>query len=74
MPAFEEFYTKYPGTEVFVENLDNVLKARPQVPQYPRISSALGQALIAAIQGQASSQDALDQAADQANGFLAVPS
>jgi len=74
MPAFDEFYTKYPGTEVFVQNLDNVLQARPQVPQYPRISSALGQALIAAIQGQESSQDALNKAADQANGFLAVPS
>jgi multiple sugar transport system substrate-binding protein len=74
MPEFQEFFTKYPGTEVFVQNLDNVLKARPQVPQYPRISSALGQALIAAIQGQESSQDALDQAAEQANGFLAVPS
>ena len=74
MPAFKEFYTKYPGTEVFVKNLDNVLQARPQVPQYPRISSALGQALIAAIQGQASSQDALNQAAQQSDGFLAVPS
>lgn len=74
MPEFDEFFTKYPGTEVFVQNLDNVLKARPQVPQYPRISSALGQALIAAIQGQESSQDALNQAAEQANGFLAVPS
>ena len=74
MPAFDEFYTKYPGTEVFVENLDNVLKARPQVPQYPRISSALGQALIAAIQGQASRRTRSNQAAEQANGFLAVPS
>ena len=74
MPAFDEFYTKYPGTKVFVQNLDNVLQARPQVPQYPRISSAMGQALIAAIQGQESSQDALNKAAEQADGFLAVPS
>jgi multiple sugar transport system substrate-binding protein len=73
MPAFQEFYTKYPGTQVFVENLQNVLKARPQIPQYPRASTALGQALVAALQGQASPQDALNQAADQANGFLAVP-
>lgn len=73
MPAFDEFYTKYPGTEVFVANLKNVLKARPQIPQYPRISSALGQALVAAIQGKMSPQNALDQAAEQANGFLAVP-
>jgi multiple sugar transport system substrate-binding protein len=73
MSAFDDFYTKYPGTEVFVKNLDNVIKARPQIPQYPRISSALGQALVPAIQGQKTAQDALDEAADAGNGFLAVP-
>ncbi|MFB3738591.1 MAG: ABC transporter substrate-binding protein [Candidatus Velamenicoccus archaeovorus] len=73
MEQFQEFFTKYPGTEVFVDNLQNVLKARPQIPQYPRISSALGQALVAAIQGKQSPQDALNQAAEQGNGFLAVP-
>jgi multiple sugar transport system substrate-binding protein len=50
-----------------------VLKARPQIPQYPRISTALGQAIVSALQGQATPQDALDQAAEQANGFLAIP-
>lgn len=74
MPEFDEFYTKYPGTQVFVDNLENVLKARPQISQYPRISAALGQALVAAIQGKTTPQAALDQAAEQANGFLAVPS
>lgn len=73
MPEFAEFYTKYPGTQVFVDNLLNVLKARPQVPQYPRISTALGQALVSALKGEATPQDALDQAAEQANGFLAIP-
>jgi multiple sugar transport system substrate-binding protein len=73
MPQFDEFYTKYPGTEVFVKNLDNVLQARPQIPQYPSISSSLGQALVAAIQGQKSPQDALDEAATAGNGFLAAP-
>ena len=73
MPEFQEFFDKYPGTEVFVENLQNVLKARPQIPQYPRISAALGQALVSAITGKATPQEALDQAAQQANGFLAVP-
>jgi multiple sugar transport system substrate-binding protein len=74
MPPFEEFYSKYPGTEVFVENLNNVQKARPQIPQYPRISSALGQALVTAIQGKMTPQAALDQAAQQGDGFLSVPS
>jgi multiple sugar transport system substrate-binding protein len=73
MPAFKQFYKKYPGEEVFVENLNNVIKARPQVPQYPRISAALGQAVVSAVQGQASSQDALNKAAQQADGFLAIP-
>jgi multiple sugar transport system substrate-binding protein len=73
MSAFQAFFTKYPGTQVFVDNLQNVLQARPSITQYPRISTALGQAIVTALQGQASPQDALNQAADQANGFLAVP-
>jgi multiple sugar transport system substrate-binding protein len=73
MPGFDQFYKKYPGEKVFVQNLDNVLKARPQVPQYPRISTALGQAIVASLQGKQSAQDALNQAAQQADGFLAVP-
>jgi multiple sugar transport system substrate-binding protein len=73
MPQFKEFYTKYPGTEVFVKNLDNVQQARPQIPQYPTISSALGQALVAAIQGQKTPQQALDDAATAGNGSLAAP-
>jgi multiple sugar transport system substrate-binding protein len=73
MSAFKPFFTTYPGTQVFVDNLANVLKARPSIPQYPRVSTALGQAIVTALQGQASPQDALDQAAEQANGFLAIP-
>jgi multiple sugar transport system substrate-binding protein len=73
-PGFlDKFDAKFPGEGVFAENLKNVLKARPQIPQYPRISSALGQAVVSAIQGQASPQDALNSAAQQADGFLAAP-
>ena len=73
MPEFQAFFTTYPGTEVFVDNLNNVLKARPQIPQYPRISTALGQALVSAIQGEATPQEALDAAAVLSNGYLAIP-
>jgi multiple sugar transport system substrate-binding protein len=73
MPAFQDFFSKYPGTQVFVDNLENVLQARPSIPQYPRVSTALGQAIVTALQGQASPQEALDSAAEQANGFLAIP-
>jgi multiple sugar transport system substrate-binding protein len=73
MPDFQPFYSKYQGMKVFVQNLDNVLTARPQITQYPRISAALGQAVVSAIQGKASPQDALNQAAQQSDGYLAVP-
>ena len=73
MSAFQAFFTTYPGTQVFVDNLQNVLQARPSIPQYPRISTALGQAIVTALQGQASPQDALNQAAEQANGVPGDP-
>jgi multiple sugar transport system substrate-binding protein len=73
MSAFKAFFTKYPGTQVFVDNLANVLQARPSISQYPRVSTALGQAIVSALQGQASPQDALNQAAQQSDGFLAIP-
>ncbi len=73
MSAFQAFFTKYPGTQVFVDNLANVLQARPSISQYPRVSTALGQAIVSALQGQASPQDALNQAAQQSDGFLAIP-
>ena len=73
MPGFSAFDTKYPGVGTFAQNLANVTKARPQITQYPQVSSFLGLALVSILQGQASPQDALNQAADQANGVLAVP-
>jgi multiple sugar transport system substrate-binding protein len=73
MPGFAAFDQKYPGVGTFAENLKNVTKARPQIEAYPEVSSDLGQALVAILQGQASPQDALNQAADQANSVLAAP-
>jgi multiple sugar transport system substrate-binding protein len=73
MPGFAAFDQKYPGVGTFAQNLTNVTKARPQVPQYPQISSFLGLALVKVLQGEASPQDALNEAAEQANGVLAVP-
>ena len=73
-PGFvRAFNTRYPGEGTFTENLKNPVKARPQIPQYPRVSAALGQAIVSGIQGKGSPQDLLNAAAQQANGFLAVP-
>jgi multiple sugar transport system substrate-binding protein len=73
MPGFSEFETKFPGVGDFAANLENVKKARPQIPQYPQVSSFLGQAIVSVLLGEAEPQAALDQAAEQANGVLAVP-
>jgi len=49
------------------------VQARPQIPQYPRVSAALGREVVAALLGQASPQGALNSAAQQANSYLVVP-
>jgi multiple sugar transport system substrate-binding protein len=74
MPGFSAFNQTFPGVGVFAQNLANVTKARPQITQYPQVSSFLGLALVSILQGQASPQDALNQAAQQANAALAIPS
>jgi multiple sugar transport system substrate-binding protein len=70
MPGFAEFGKKYPGEGTFAQNLANVHQARPQIPQYPRVSAALGQAVVAALLGQSTPQAALNSAAQQADTYL----
>jgi multiple sugar transport system substrate-binding protein len=60
-----------PGVNVFVHNLANVKQARPQVAQYPAISQALGNAIVAVLLGKMSPQQALDQAEAATNQALA---
>jgi multiple sugar transport system substrate-binding protein len=73
LPGFPEFNKKYPGAGLFAQNLHNVLQARPQIAQYPRISAALGREVVAALLGQTSPQAALNSAAQQGNSYLVTP-
>ena len=73
MGGFSAFDKKYPGEGTFASNLSNVTKARPQVPQYPQVSSALGQALSKVLTGNTDPKAALDEAAQTADGKLAIP-
>jgi multiple sugar transport system substrate-binding protein len=73
MPGFSQFNKNFPGTGTFASNLANVTKARPQVPQYPQVSKFLGLALVSIMLGQKTPQEALDQAAQQADAVLAIP-
>jgi len=73
MPEFKNFDKNYPGEGTFASNLENVTKARPPIPQYPQVSSALGQALSKVLTSGADPKQALDEAAQTANGKLAIP-
>jgi multiple sugar transport system substrate-binding protein len=73
MSGFKSFDQKYPGEGTFASNLSNVTKARPSIPQYPQVSSALGQALAKVLTSGADPKQALDEAAQTADAKLAIP-
>jgi multiple sugar transport system substrate-binding protein len=72
MPGFAAFATSFPGIDVFATNLDNVRKARPTIAAYPQISQALGNAVTSVVLGKASPEQALADAAQQADATLAA--
>jgi multiple sugar transport system substrate-binding protein len=74
LPGFKQYLAKYPGDRVWVQNLNNALQARPVLASYPKISTAIGQAVQSVLLGKASPQQALSSASQQVNGILAAPS
>ncbi|HTX71007.1 MAG TPA: ABC transporter substrate-binding protein [Thermoleophilia bacterium] len=73
LPAYKTYIARYPYAKIFVDNLSNVTKARPNIPQYPKISIALGQAVQGVLLGKLQPQAALDQASQQVDTILAAP-
>jgi multiple sugar transport system substrate-binding protein len=73
LPGYKQFVAKYPGVGVWVQNLNNATQSRPQLTVYPKISTAIGQAVQSVLLGKAQPQQALSQAAQQVNGILAAP-
>lgn len=69
----EAFGEKFPGNDVFAENLANVKKARPVLASYDQISQVMGKAIVSVLLGESESQAALDEAVAAVNGILAVP-
>ncbi|MGH3510302.1 MAG: ABC transporter substrate-binding protein [Nocardioidaceae bacterium] len=59
-----------PGMKTFIDNLGNVKQARPQLSSYPKISEALGNAIVGVLLGKTSPQDALNQAEQATNQAL----
>jgi multiple sugar transport system substrate-binding protein len=72
LPGYQQFLKRYPANKVYVDNLaKNVTKSRPNIPQYPQISQAIGNAVQAVLLGKAQPQAALDQARQQVDQILA---
>jgi len=70
-PEFQEYTEKYPGGQVFFDNLENATTPRPTVVGYTAMSRAVGTAISKVLQGEAQPQEALDEAAEQSAVDLA---
>jgi multiple sugar transport system substrate-binding protein len=70
-PDFDQqMDTALPDVSAFISNLNNVRQARPQIPQYPKISTILGTMIVSVLLGKSQPQAALTSAAQQVNQAL----
>jgi multiple sugar transport system substrate-binding protein len=70
LDAYTGYLAKYPGDAVFVLNLGNVTKARPNTKSYPQVSQAIGSRMQGVLIGQTTPESALKAAAQQADTAL----
>ena len=68
----QQMNTAVPGMSTFIANLGNVKQARPQIPQYPKISTILGNMVVSVLLGKSQPQAALTAAAQQVDQVLAA--
>jgi multiple sugar transport system substrate-binding protein len=68
----QQMNTALPGISTFISNLGNVKQARPQIPQYPKISTILGNMVVSVLLGKSQPQAALTAAAQQVDQALAA--
>jgi len=68
----QQMNTAVPGMAAFIANLGNVKQARPQIPQYPKISTILGTMIVSVLLGKSQPQAALTAAAQQVDQALAA--
>ncbi len=60
-----------PDVSTFITNLGNVKQSRPQITQYPQISTILASMVVSVLLGKSEPQAALTSAAQQVNQVLA---
>lgn len=73
LPGFKTYLKRYPGVQVWVHNLVNSKQTRPVSTVYPKISTAIGQAVQGVLLGKYQPKQALSQAAQTTDGLLNAP-
>jgi len=73
LPEYAQFAARYPGVGTFTDNLANAQKARPTIPNYAKISEALGQSVVSVLLGKAQPDAALKSAAEQVSSIGGAP-
>jgi multiple sugar transport system substrate-binding protein len=73
LPGFRGYLRRYPGVEEWVRNLQNSKQTRPVSTVYPKISTAVGQAVQGVLLGKYQPKQALAQAAQTTDGLLGAP-
>ncbi|KAA2267009.1 ABC transporter substrate-binding protein [Solihabitans fulvus] len=71
-PGYQDFVKRVAGIQVFVDNLPGA-RARPAVAAYPKVSAAVGQALVGSLLGQTDPATALHKAAQDGDTALKGP-
>ena len=73
LPDYQTFLKKYPAEKVFVDNLNNVNKARPNIPPYAEDLDRARARVQFVLLGKLEPQQALDPASQQVDAVLAAP-
>ena len=68
----QQMNTAVPGTATFIANLANVKQARPQIAQYPKVSTHPRHMIVSVLLGKSQPQAALAAAAQQVDQALAA--
>lgn len=69
--GYAKFQNSIPGLKAFIENTANA-KTRPTVTSYPEISTAMGKGIGEVLYKKADAQQAVENAAAEANKELAI--
>ncbi|MDP9869581.1 MULTISPECIES: extracellular solute-binding protein [Streptosporangium] len=72
LPAWRDHSARTEGLEVFTRALESA-RARPAHPAYPKVSQALGQAVVAVLLRRSTPSEALRSCADEADAALLIP-